>query len=333
MNACLKFAYFPRAWKCANTVMVPKPGKDPTKLDSYRPISLINVPEKLFELILKLRIIEHFEIENIIPPYQHGFRAEHSTRNALVGLTTDITKHINSGQCTVAIFLDIRKAFDNLPEHFIRPIISYTATNTEILNRRAQNMLDDFSNWCSVWRVPLNPNETQTILFKHPNNSQKPFLKSDEINLTLLGKRLELQDEICYLGVTFTRTLNWQTDLNKTLTRIAFCKHEQEIIHSQGREMIYNVYKFMQSEKEQQALTIPLRNLQERVAKACGVGINSVKRIINEGEEKSPATPFESPRKTINKPPTSKVSVDEFEEEIIRKIIHNYTAIRKGGLL
>ncbi|KAG5888455.1 hypothetical protein JTB14_017184 [Gonioctena quinquepunctata] len=134
MNACLKFAYFPRAWKCANTVMIPKPGKDPTKLDSYRPISLINVPGKLFELILKLRIIEHFEIENIILPYQHGFRAEHSTQNALVGLTTDITKHINSGQCTVAIFLDIQKAFDkvwhaglikklinsNLPEHFIR---------------------------------------------------------------------------------------------------------------------------------------------------------------------------------------------------------------------
>ncbi|KAG5876592.1 hypothetical protein JTB14_007080 [Gonioctena quinquepunctata] len=57
----------------------------------------------------------------------------------------------------------------------------------------------------------------------------------------------------------------------------------KKIIHSQGREMIYDVYKFMQSEKEQQALTIPLSNLQERVAKACGVGINTVKRIIDEG--------------------------------------------------
>ncbi|KAG5886613.1 hypothetical protein JTB14_001037 [Gonioctena quinquepunctata] len=107
----------------------------------------------------------------------------------------------------------------------------------------------------------------------------------------------------------------------------------KKIIHSQGREMIYNVYKFMQSEKEQQALTIPLSNLQERVAKACGVGINTVKRIINEGKEKSPATPFKSPRKTINKPSTSKGSVDEFEEEIIRKIIYNYTAIQKRSLL
>ncbi|KAG5866836.1 hypothetical protein JTB14_016566 [Gonioctena quinquepunctata] len=89
------------------------------------------------------------------------------------------------------------------------------ASNTQTLNRRAQNMLDEFTNWCSVWRIQLNPNKTQTILFKHPNNSQKPSQQSDEINLTLLGERLELQDEVCYLGVTFTRALNWQTDLDK----------------------------------------------------------------------------------------------------------------------
>ncbi|KAG5880036.1 hypothetical protein JTB14_034844 [Gonioctena quinquepunctata] len=79
-------------------------------------------------------------------------------------------------------------------------------------------MLDEFTNWCSVWRVQLN--ETQTILFKHPNNSQKPSQKWDEINLTLLGERLELKGEVCYLGVAFTRTLNWQTDLDKTLIKI-----------------------------------------------------------------------------------------------------------------
>ncbi|KAG5872933.1 RNA-directed DNA polymerase from mobile element jockey, partial [Gonioctena quinquepunctata] len=305
MNACLEFTYFPRSWKYANTVMIPKPGKDPTKLDSYRPISLINVPGKLFELILKLRIMEYFEINNILPPFQHGFRAEHSTQNALIGLTTDVEKNLNSGHCTVAIFLDIQKAFDkvwhdglikklielHLPEHFIRLLISYirnrktrvkigtelsdppitpqagvpqgsilspilfslyvhdipktheiiqyaddtvlyvSAPNTQTLNRRAQNMLGEFTNWCSMWRVQLNPNKTQTILFKHPNNSQKRTQKSDEINLTLLGKRLELQDEVCYLGVTFTRTLNWQTDLDKTLIKV---RQRASILRSLG---------------------------------------------------------------------------------------------------
>ncbi|KAG5870636.1 hypothetical protein JTB14_034888 [Gonioctena quinquepunctata] len=92
--------------------------------------------------------------------------------------------------------------------------ILFCVYQPQTLNRRAQNMLDEITNWCSVWRVQLNPNKTQIILFKHPNNSQKRSQKSDEINLTLLGKRLELQDEVCYLGVTFTRTLNWQTDLD-----------------------------------------------------------------------------------------------------------------------
>ncbi|KAG5863860.1 hypothetical protein JTB14_031613 [Gonioctena quinquepunctata] len=128
MNACLEIAYFPRSWKYANTVMIPKPGKDPTKLDSYRPISSINVPGKLFELILKLRIMEYFEINNILPPFQHGFRAEHSTQNALIELTIDVKKSLNSGHCTVAIFLDIQEAFDKVWHAGLIKIIKFTET-------------------------------------------------------------------------------------------------------------------------------------------------------------------------------------------------------------
>lgn len=51
----------------------------------------------------------------------------------------------------------------------------------------------------------------------------------------------------------------------------------KKVIHSQGREIIYDVYKFMRTEKEQQALTILLSNLQERVAKSCRVGTPTVK--------------------------------------------------------
>ncbi|KAG5888659.1 hypothetical protein JTB14_014852 [Gonioctena quinquepunctata] len=151
MNSCLEHAYFPREWKFASIVMIPKPGKDPTKLDSYRPISLINVPGKIFELILKQRLSEYIEINNIIPPYQHGFRAEHSTQNALIEFTTNVVTSLNAGHCTVAIFLDIQKAFDkvwnagliqklisiNIPEHFVRLITSYIA------NRKTQVEIAD----------------------------------------------------------------------------------------------------------------------------------------------------------------------------------------------
>ncbi|KAG5872646.1 hypothetical protein JTB14_028059 [Gonioctena quinquepunctata] len=110
-------------------------------------------------------------------------------------------------------------------------VLYVSAPNTEILNRRAQNMLDEFSNWCGIWRVQLNLSKTQTIPFKHPNNSQNPSLKPDELNLTLLGERLELQDKVRYLGVTFTRTLNWQTDLDQALIRV---RQRASILRSLG---------------------------------------------------------------------------------------------------
>jgi hypothetical protein len=42
-NNCLQVHHFPPAWKYATTIMIPKPGKDPTNPQSYRPISLLNI--------------------------------------------------------------------------------------------------------------------------------------------------------------------------------------------------------------------------------------------------------------------------------------------------
>ncbi|KAG5863102.1 hypothetical protein JTB14_014922 [Gonioctena quinquepunctata] len=69
--------------------------------------------------------------------------------------------------------------------------------------------------------------ESPTKSHKNPNNpiqTPKPITKTtqrpEELNLMLLEERLVLQDEACYLGVTFTRTLNWQPDLDKTLNKV-----------------------------------------------------------------------------------------------------------------
>jgi hypothetical protein len=51
--------------------MISKTQKDPTKIENFRPISLINVDAKIFNKILANRIQEH--IKTIINPYQVGF--------------------------------------------------------------------------------------------------------------------------------------------------------------------------------------------------------------------------------------------------------------------
>ncbi|GBO98603.1 Probable RNA-directed DNA polymerase from transposon X-element [Eumeta japonica] len=48
-NAMLRLEYFPNNWKVAVVKMIPKPGKDLTKAESYRPISLLPTMSKLFE--------------------------------------------------------------------------------------------------------------------------------------------------------------------------------------------------------------------------------------------------------------------------------------------
>jgi transposase len=102
----------------------------------------------------------------------------------------------------------------------------------------------------------------------------------------------------------------------------------EQVVHGQSRDIIYSVYKFMKKEKERGEVVIPLNRLQERVARATGVGLNTARRIINEGNTKAEGSEFKTPREKINKP-APKSSVNEFEEEIIRKIICNFTATQK----
>jgi hypothetical protein len=94
--------------------MIPKPGKDPTNPQSYRPISLLNITGKILEKILTSRLKHVLETNNLLPPEQFGFRAQRSTINPILEFHTDSTRHANLKECTLAVFLDIERAFDTV---------------------------------------------------------------------------------------------------------------------------------------------------------------------------------------------------------------------------
>jgi hypothetical protein len=62
----------PEDWRCANVMPVFKKGRksDPS---NYRPISLTSIICKVLERILKVKILEHLERNDLIRKSQHGF--------------------------------------------------------------------------------------------------------------------------------------------------------------------------------------------------------------------------------------------------------------------
>ncbi|KAL4120570.1 hypothetical protein QTP88_013240 [Uroleucon formosanum] len=142
LNGCLKLCYFPTAWKRATIISIPKPGKDPLKPDSYRPIALLSSISKIYEKVILSELQKH--LTDKIRPEQSAFRREHSTTQQLVKFIDHICNNLNSNIHTASVFLDIEKAFDrvwhdgliykmstlNIPPWIIKTISSFLSNRS-----------------------------------------------------------------------------------------------------------------------------------------------------------------------------------------------------------
>jgi hypothetical protein len=112
--ACHKLAYFPIAWKAADVIPILKPSKDASIAESYRPISLLSSISKVLERTMATRLNMHCETEDIIPPFQHGFRSGMSTVNQLRKVINHARNGLAAKKSTGFIALDCEKAFDRV---------------------------------------------------------------------------------------------------------------------------------------------------------------------------------------------------------------------------
>jgi len=124
----LESGILPQKWKSANVVPIFKK-RTRNYRANYCPVSLTSVPCKVMESLIKEKLVEFLEKHNIISNSQHGFMSGKSYLTNLLESLECWTKALDDGYGLDIIYLDYRKAFDNVPhKRLIKKLKTYGIT-------------------------------------------------------------------------------------------------------------------------------------------------------------------------------------------------------------
>lgn len=118
INLSLSNGIFPEQLKIAQIKPIYKKG-DKSSIKNYRPIALLSNISKIFEKIIYERLSQFLENKKLLSEYQNGFRKKKSTTRAIYQAISKILESLNSRKNTIAICLDLSKAFDSVDHELL----------------------------------------------------------------------------------------------------------------------------------------------------------------------------------------------------------------------
>lgn len=111
-NVLFHHTFVPNQWKRATLVPLLKTGQAAENPVSYRPVALTSCVGKLFERVMSSRLDWFVESYGVLPTSQAGFRRKRNTTDHIVQLELDVKEGFSQKESTVAVYLDICKAYD-----------------------------------------------------------------------------------------------------------------------------------------------------------------------------------------------------------------------------
>ena len=114
----MKTGIIPHIFKSQMITPIHKKGSKANP-ENYRPISLTSHLIKIFERVLRIKIVTFLEENNIICRNQHGFRKGRSCLTQLLNHIDKILKNLLNNNDTDAIYLDYSKAFDKVDHRIL----------------------------------------------------------------------------------------------------------------------------------------------------------------------------------------------------------------------
>jgi hypothetical protein len=113
-NKCFLLGCFPKVWKEASVIAIPKTDKSKLHtVQGYRGSSLLSIPGESLEKLVIGRLNYFLETIGKIPPQQYGFTVGRSTADAIKTVIEFVSVSRKQGTKCCLLALDISGAFDN----------------------------------------------------------------------------------------------------------------------------------------------------------------------------------------------------------------------------
>ena len=111
INKCFAEGVFPSSLKKGKVIPLHKKGCY-DDVNNYRPIAILPVFSKVFEELLKTKLVDFFNKMDFFADQQYGYRKNKSTMKALISIFETITESFDGNDKSSTMSLDLSKAFD-----------------------------------------------------------------------------------------------------------------------------------------------------------------------------------------------------------------------------